>query len=113
VGATEAVPAVPSLVIEIESTPHGAEVFRLPSETRVGVTPWRITVPREDGTQTFLIRKPGFADRQVVVDLRKGGTYAVRLPRALYRPPPAQAPRTAAPARKEGEPIDPFRGGGT
>jgi serine/threonine-protein kinase len=111
VGATE---AVPSLVIEIESTPHGAEVFRLPSETRVGVTPWRITVAREDGTQTFLIRKPGFADRQVVVDLRRGGTYAVRLPRALYRPPPpAQAPRTAAPARKEGEPIDPFRTGGT
>jgi hypothetical protein len=115
----EAAPAVPNLVIEIESTPHGAEVFRLPSETRVGVTPWRTAVPREDGTQTFLIRKPGFAERRVVVDLRKGGTYAVRLPRATYRPPPAPAaappsvPRAGAPTRKEGEPVDPFLKGGT
>ena len=100
------------MVIEIESTPHGAEVFRLPSETLVGVTPWRMEVPREEGTQTFLIRKPGFAERRVVVDLRTGGTRAVRLPRVAYRPPPAPgAPRTE-PGRKEGEPVDPFRNGG-
>src|SRR4051812_27612892 len=114
-------PPVPNLVIEIESTPHGAEIFRLPSETRVGVTPWRTAVPREDGTQTFLIRKPGFAERRVIVDLRKGGTYAVRLPRAIFRQAPAPAPagasppvpRAGAPARRAGEPVDPFPKGGT
>jgi eukaryotic-like serine/threonine-protein kinase len=106
-------PANATVVVEIESTPHGAEVFRLPSETRVGVTPWRMAVPREEGTQTFLIRKPGFAERRVVIDLRTGGTRAVQLPRVAYRPPhpPPGAPRTE-PARKEGEPVDPFRNGG-
>ncbi len=115
--AADPAPTAATLVIEIESTPHGAEVFRLPSETRVGVTPWRIAMPREDGTQTFLIRKPGFAERRVEVDLRKGGTYAVRLPRAMVRLPSPQAAAKgaapAAPARKEGEPVDPFRTGGT
>jgi serine/threonine protein kinase len=107
-------PANATVVVEIESTPPGAEVFRLPSETRVGVTPWRIEVRREEGTQTFLIRKPGFAERRVVFDLRTGGTQAVRLPRAAYRPPPQDSTRTdrAEPARKEGEPVDPFRKGG-
>jgi serine/threonine-protein kinase len=113
------VPASASVVVEIESTPHGAEVFRLPSETRVGVTPWRMTVQREDGTQTFLIRKLGFADRQVVVDLRTGGTHAVKLsPRAVYRPPlpplpPLPEAGKSVPARKVGQPVDPFRDGGT
>ena len=109
---TEPAPTSATVVVEIESTPLGAEVFRLPSETRVGVTPWRMEVPREDGTQTFLIRKPGFAERRVAIDLRTGGTRTVRLPRAAFRPPPPQsAPRTE-PARKEGEPVDPFRNGG-
>ena len=109
-------PATATVVVEIESTPHGADVFRWPSETKVGSTPWRVELPREDGTQTFLIRKPGFQERRVVVDLRTGGTRAVKLARALYRPPqpPPQPPSTrGAPVRREGEPVDPFRPGGT
>jgi serine/threonine protein kinase len=112
---TEPAPTLATVVVEIESTPHGAEVFRLPSETRVGVTPWRMEVPREDGTQTFLIRKPGFAERRVVIDLRTGGTRTVQLPRAAFRPPAQGATRTEParePVRKEGEPVDPFRNGG-
>ncbi len=103
-----ATPANATVVVEIQSTPYGAEVFRLPSETRVGVTPWRMEVRREDGTQTFLIRKLGFGERRIVIDLRTGGTRVVRLPRATYRPPPQDSTR-AEPARKEGEPVDPFR----
>jgi hypothetical protein len=112
-GAPVAEPPAPptnaTVVVEIESTPPGAEVFRLPSETRVGVTPWRMEVPREDGTQTFLIRKVGFGERRLVIDLRTGGTRAVRLPHVTTRPPPPPQDSTRAePARKEGEPVDPF-----
>ena len=107
-GSAAAEAPAATVVVEIESTPHGAEVFRLPSETRVGVTPWRMEVQREEGTQTFLVRKPGFGERRVVIDLRTGGTRVVRLPRATFRPPPQDSTR-AEPARKEGEPVDPFR----
>jgi hypothetical protein len=107
VADSPAPPANATVVVEIESTPHGAEVFRLPSETRVGVTPWRMEVQREEGTQTFLIRKLGFGERRVVIDLRTGGTRAVQLPHLPYRPPPQDSSR-AEPARKEGEPVDPF-----
>jgi serine/threonine-protein kinase len=112
VPAAEAPAATAAVVVEIESIPYGAEVFRLPSETRVGVTPWRMQVPREQGTQTFLIRKPGFGERRVVVDLRTGGTLVVRLPHVTYRPPPPPGAPSTEPARKEGEPVDPFRNGG-
>jgi hypothetical protein len=101
------------VAVEIESTPHGADVFRLPSETRVGTTPWHVELPREDGTQTFLIRKPGFAERRVVIDLRTGGTRAVKLPRAIYHQPPAGPSPKSGSGRHEGEPVDPFRTGGT
>jgi hypothetical protein len=113
--AAVAAPAPATVVVEIESTPHGADVFRLPSETKVGSTPWRVELPREDGTQTFLIRKPGFAERKVVIDLRIGGSRAVKLPRGVYRPPPPQSPAStkAVPVRREGDPVDPFRNGGT
>ena len=106
--------AVATVVVQIESTPLGADVFRLPSETKVGSTPWRVDLPREDGTQTFLIRKPGFAERRVVIDLRTGGTRAIKLPRAVYRPPgPSVTPAKPGSARREGEPVDPFHPGGT
>jgi hypothetical protein len=106
-----ATPASATVVVEIESIPYGAEVFRLPSETQVGVTPWRMEVPREEGTQTFLIRKLGFGERRVVIDLRTGGTRVVRLPRTTFRPTPTppQDSTRAEPSRKEGEPVDPFR----
>jgi serine/threonine protein kinase len=103
-----------TVLVEIQSTPPGADVFRIPSDTKVGTTPWRGELPSEDGTRLFLIRKIGFGERQVEIDLRTGGTRAVKLPRAIKKPaattPP---PASRAPARHEGEPIDPFRTGGT
>ncbi|HEX7841420.1 MAG TPA: protein kinase [Kofleriaceae bacterium] len=109
--ATDPVPGAPpasaTVHVEIASMPQGAEVYRIPSETRVGYTPYRVELTREDGTQVFLIRKPGFADRRVEVDLRTGGTLSVKLLRSLRKPAPPPAGR--APARREGEPVDPFR----
>jgi hypothetical protein len=96
-----------SVSLAIESQPRGAEVFRLPSETRVGATPWRAEVPREAGTQVFVVKKVGYADQRVEIDLRTGGTRTVKLARAPRRSAPAST--KAAPARRRGEPVDPFR----
>lgn len=105
--ATAAPPARATVVVEIESTPRGADVYRLPSETKVGATPWRAELPSEAGVQVFVIKKAGYGDRRVEVDLRTGGTQRVKLPRAVRRP--AASPARTAPARRKGEPVNPFR----
>jgi serine/threonine-protein kinase len=101
-------PSLATVHVEIVSLPRGAEVYRIPSETRVGSTPYRAELTREVGTQVFLIRKPGFADRRVEVDLRTGGALSVKLLRSLRKPAPPPTSK-APPARREGEPVDPFR----
>ena len=98
-----------TVAVEIASTPRGAEVYRLPSETKVGATPWKAELPSEAGTQVFLIRKAGFADRRVEIDLRTGGTQTVTLLRAPRRP--ATPPAGTGSVRRKGEPVDPFRKG--
>jgi hypothetical protein len=113
--ATPAVPAAPptspgtaavrdNVTVEITSSPRGAAVFRLPSETRVGATPWKAELPSETGVQVFLVRKPGFIDRLIEIDLRTGGTQTVKLVRATRKAP---AP-PVEPVRRKGEPVDPF-----
>jgi tRNA A-37 threonylcarbamoyl transferase component Bud32 len=109
-----------TVVVEIESTPRGADVFRIPSETKVGVTPWKAELPSEAGVQVFVVRKAGYSDRLVEIDLRTGGTLAVKLSRVAYRsagpavisgptqPAQAASPVTG-PVRHKGEPVDPFR----
>jgi serine/threonine-protein kinase len=104
------------VVVEIESTPRGAEVYRLPSETKVGATPWRAELPSEAGVQVFVIKKSGFADQRVEIDLRTGGTRSIKLARLAHRPAQPQPlqpqqpppPGDGGPARHKGEPVDPF-----
>jgi serine/threonine protein kinase len=95
-----------TVVVEIDSTPHGAEVYRIPSETRVGATPWRAELPSETGVQIFMVKKPGFVDRRVEIDLSTGGTSSVKLSRPVHRP--ALPPASTAPVRRKGDPVDPF-----
>ena len=114
-----AAPPAAHVTVEIESTPRGAEVFRFPSDTKVGATPWHAELSSEAGVQVFLLKKPGFADQRVEIDLRTGGTRSVKLARLGHRPgptptaspaspaSPASAP-ASPPARQKGQPVDPF-----
>ncbi|HSK00771.1 MAG TPA: PEGA domain-containing protein, partial [Kofleriaceae bacterium] len=106
---TVAPPPPATVVVQIESNPRGADVFRLPSETRVGATPWRTELPSEAGTQLFVVKKPGYADRRVEIDLRSGGTRSVKLVRAARGTQPTPAAGTGGGSRRKGEPVDPFR----
>jgi hypothetical protein len=99
--------------VEIATTPRGADVYRLPSETKVGATPWRAELPSEAGTQVFVVKKSGYADRRIEVDLRKGGTHAVKLTRASVRSPwSSPASGGTGTGRRKGEPVDPFKQSG-
>jgi len=112
-----AAPAPATVVVEIESTPVGADVYRIPSETKVGLTPWRAEVPSEAGLQVYVVRKAGYSERLIEIDLRTGGTRTVKLSR-LHRASavPTAPASSGSPAatgtgsnRQKGEPVDPFR----
>jgi serine/threonine-protein kinase len=104
-------PAAPAKVtITITSKPSGADVFRMPSEVKVGVTPWTGELERVDGSGVFLVKKPGFVDRQIELDLRTSGDTTVELARIAAHAPAVHVtqPPPPNPGRKKGEPIDPF-----
>jgi hypothetical protein len=106
-GQPAAAVAPATVVVKIESAPSGAEVFRIPSETKVGSTPWTTQLPSEAGVQVFVVKKLGYLDRRVEIDLRTGGLRSVKL---LARPAhrPALPPAVTAPTRHKGDPVDPF-----
>ena len=103
-------PAERAVAIDIESSPPRADVFRWPSEVKVGVTPWHGELERADGVAVFVIKKRGRIDQRVEVDLRTGGRSRVTLPpvSSIVHPAPPAAPPAAT--RHKGEPADPFRG---
>jgi hypothetical protein len=92
--------------ITITSDPAGADVYRMPSETKVGTTPYSDQIDRADGTAVFVLRKPRHADATVELDQRTGGVVDQR----LVREPKSKRPvRDKKPGgRRKGEPIDPF-----
>ena len=98
-------PAPPRVPVRLESVPAGADVFRLPSEVKVGVTPWDAELERADGVAVFVVRKRGYVDQQVEVDMRTGARSRVRL-----SPVPPVHPRDGHDRvdRHKGEPADPF-----
>jgi serine/threonine protein kinase len=95
-----------TVAVHVESSPAGAEVFRWPSEIKVGVTPWDGRLPYADGVAVFVVKKRGHVDQRIELDLRTGARTRVALPRVTA---PVHSPASAEPRRK-GEPADPFKG---
>ncbi len=103
-------PTLPTVPVTIESTPAGAEVYRMPSQLKVGVTPWTYELDRGDGIAVFVVRFAGYRDAKVELDLRQGGSKTIALERIA---PVVRAPvRTGKPPktgrRRKGEPVNPF-----
>jgi hypothetical protein len=99
-------PAPPAAMVDvtIRSKPAGADVFRLPSETKVGTTPWVGSLERIDGMGVFVVKARGYRDAQLEIDLRVGGAQTVTLKKlAAGRKQPVKDPD-----RRKGEPVNPF-----
>ena len=95
----------------------------MPSESKVGVTPWSREIERVDGAGVFALKKPGFADARVEIDLRISGSAHVALAPVkaadkpttsitrTVRPKPETSPSTHSNqphGRNRGEPVNPF-----
>jgi serine/threonine protein kinase len=102
-------PPAATVPVTIESTPAGAEVYRMPSQLKVGVTPWTDSLDRGDGVAVFVVKFAGYQDAKVELDLREGGSKTVALKRIgpVVRTTvrPGKPPATG---RRKGEPINPF-----
>jgi serine/threonine-protein kinase len=113
------IPAPPvhaTVDVKIESQPAGADVYRLPSELKVGVTPWADKLDRGDGVAVFLVKAPGYQDAKLEIDLREGGSQMVALKKIAVAPPVVRRPPAGTPpppvkkppVRRKGEPVNPF-----
>ncbi len=105
-------PAAPAMVdVTIESEPAGADVYRMPSQLKVGVTPWREKLEHGDGVAVFVVKSAGYQDAKVELDLREGGSQRVTLKRiatTIIKPPARPAKPPPSSGRRKGEPVNPF-----
>ena len=77
---------------ELVSEPLGADVFREADGAKLGKTPWAYDQPRGEGGLVLLLKYPGYTDRAMALDCRKGPRHSeqlVRLPPAIKAPPPS------------------------
>jgi serine/threonine-protein kinase len=77
---------------ELLSEPLGAEVIREADGTKLGKTPWSYEQPRGEGGLVLLLKYPGYTDRAMALDCRKGPRHREqleRLPATLKAPPPS------------------------
>jgi serine/threonine protein kinase len=99
-------PPPTTVAIHIESVPSDADVLRWPSGVKLGVTPWDRESKRSDDVAVFVIRKRGYADHRIEVDLRTGVQSHIELSRmAPTRPRPA----SPIDGRQRGQPVNPFK----
>ena len=103
VDAAETIAPPAKVSLHVESSPSHAEVYRLPSQVKVGVTPWDGELERTDGVAVFAIKRHGYRDGRVELDLHTGGRVRVALVPVVSSPP------TQAEQRHKGEPADPFK----
>jgi hypothetical protein len=85
----------------------------MPSEAKVGVTPYEADVERSDGTVTYVVRKSGYADARAEIDLRTGSDTDLELHKAkgAKSSPPTTTTTpvtTHTSTRKKGDTVDPF-----
>jgi serine/threonine-protein kinase len=104
---------MPAMIdIDFESTPAGAEVFRVGETAPIGKTPVTLTVERSTASETFELRLAGHETTRHVVRLDRASRIAAALP-ALPPPPPVVAapapeppPVVEKPDRRKKKPKD-------
>lgn len=92
---------VPHVVWQVSSSPDGAEILTLEGQ-HVGVTPWRIENERQTGVVRYVLRRAGYADRRIALDLNADHRSLEVLDPL---PAPSPAPAAAAAAGATGTPA--------
>ncbi len=83
------------VVIEIDSEPSGAEIFRVSDGVRLGQTPFEKRFDRDDGKLAVILKLAGHRDEKLVVPLEqdhKSRSKLTKLVGAVPRPTPPKPP---------------------
>jgi len=91
VGTNASRAAAAPIHCELASEPLGAEVFREADGAKLGKTPWTYEQPPSEGGLVLLLKYPGYTDRAMALDCRKGPSHREqleRLPVATATPAP-------------------------
>lgn len=71
--------------MSINSVPSGAIVLDAEAEKKIGLTPWSTTLDSRDKDLWLILRKDGYRDRLVRVNLRHDSERSEKLSRDLTR----------------------------
>lgn len=86
----------------VETTPPGAEVVRASDGSVLGRTPWETSRPAALGQMVVSLRLPGYAERQVSLDLAADSTRS-EIMLATASPPASLPPPAAESTGKKGK----------
>ena len=100
---------VDKIAFVINSEPAGAEVYKMPSGSLVGTTPFEKETAPTEGKVVFVVKKPGFEEARVTLDATIGGSETLTLvavapkvvsssKRSRSKRPKAAKPAVAKPA---------------
>jgi serine/threonine-protein kinase len=88
-------PATVQLVVD--STPHGADVYRASDGVKLGKTPFERAYERTDGQAEFVVKLAGYADARVSLSTLHDGSTTARLSRDKHHGTPRPPATTAKP----------------
>jgi serine/threonine-protein kinase len=80
-----------TVTIRFEGEPAGAHVFRVTDDKDLGAVPVELTLPRDGGRPSYVVRLDGYREEALSADLARDQTLRV----ALQKEPQAAAPKTA------------------
>lgn len=99
-----------SVIVSIESTPSGADVYRKFDGLRLGQTPFRTESPATEGEFVYVLKLEGHLDKEVVVAAGRSGNYSVEMTRRRRSSGNRKKHEETAPKQpeKKSAPLDPF-----
>jgi hypothetical protein len=86
------------IILGVQSEPEGALVVRVSDGHTLGKTPWRTEQEAQTGELAVILRLTGYVEREVSIDLEKGGVRSVALA-ALAKAEMAASDEETKPAR--------------
>jgi hypothetical protein len=92
----------------INSTPPGAEVFRLADGVRIGKTPFEQSILRTDGEAVYLLKLTGFHDERLTLPADRNTERTVTLARVHTTTHPQAEVHPKGKRRVQDGVLDPF-----
>jgi len=96
------------VTIKLDSDPKGADVYRMPQGVRIGVTPVTYPMDAIDGQVVLLVKKKGYADKEVALPANSDSEQTVKLAKTASATRSHTAPQGSSTSSGDTGTLDPF-----